>query len=116
MISLIYGIWKKYINVLQNRNILTDVENKRGYQRGKNKLGICNYTIGLNDLTSSLLFSHRNLDVYSINNPVVYKVVKYVCDKVHNFNKELTVAGYLNKEMLDFCIENNISFDILHSL
>ena len=37
-----WNLKKKKCIYTQNRNILKDVENKHGYQRGKDKLGIWN--------------------------------------------------------------------------
>lgn len=66
------------------------------------KMGIDNYTIGVNDLTTNILGAKRDLDVYNINDPAVHKAIKYIVKKVHEFGKEVTLAGYLNKEMFNF--------------
>jgi len=76
------------------------------------ELGIDNYTIGVNDLTSNILGAKRDIDAYSINNEAVYKAIEYVTKKVHSFGKKVTVAGYLNKEMLDYV--KKIGVDILN--
>lgn len=77
-----------------------------------NSLGIDNYTIGVNDLTSSILGAKRDIDAYSINNEAVYKAIEYISEKIHSFDKKVTVAGYLNKEMLEFT--KSIGVDILN--
>lgn len=76
------------------------------------ELGIDNYTIGVNDLSSNILGAKRNIDAYSINNVAIYKAIKYVVKKIHSFGKKVTVAGYLNKEMLEFV--SKIGVDILN--
>lgn len=76
------------------------------------KLGIDNYTIGINDLTSNILGAKRDIDAYSINNEAVYKAIEYIVKKIHSFGKKITVAGYLNKEMLEFALK--IGVDIIN--
>lgn len=76
------------------------------------ELGIDNYTIGVNDLTSNILGAKRDIEAYSINNKAVYKAIEYVVKKVHSFGEKVTVAGYLNKEMLEFV--SKIGVDILN--
>lgn len=77
-----------------------------------NKLGIDNFTVGVNDLTTTLLGANRSLDIYSINNPAVYKAIETIVKKVHSFGKEITLAGYLNKEMKKFA--EDIGVDIIN--
>ena len=77
-----------------------------------NELGIDNYTIGVNDLTSTILGAKRDIEAYSINNEAVYKAIEYIVKKVHSFGKKVTVAGYFNKEMLEFT--SRIGVDILN--
>lgn len=76
------------------------------------KLVIDNYTIGVNDLTSNMLGAKRDIEAYSINNEAVYKAIEYIVKKVHSFGKKVTVAGYLNKEMLEFVLK--VGVDILN--
>lgn len=79
-----------------------------------NNLGIDNYTLGVNDLTTSLLCAHRDLPIYSVNDDAVLKVVRLVTDKVHSFSKEITLAGYLNKDIVDFSSKNDIDIVNIH--
>ncbi len=76
------------------------------------KLGVDNYTIGVNDLTSNLLGANRDISCYSINNIAVYRAIDYIVSKVHSFGKEVTLAGYLNKNMYNYVM--NIGVDILN--
>ena len=67
-----------------------------------NELGIDYYTIGMNDLTSMILGSHRDIYTYSMLDESVKKAVKYIVSKVHYFDKKITLAGYLKPEVLNF--------------
>lgn len=83
------------------------------------KLGLDNYTIGLNDLTTLILGADRDKkDFYSMNDIAVKTIVKYATDKVHSFGKEITVAGYLDPESVKYCeelgVDNcNIHYDLI---
>ena len=79
-----------------------------------NELGIDNYTIGLNDLTSTILGAKRDLDIYSINDPAVRKAIIYIVNKIHQFGKTVTVAGYLNREMLEFVENIGVDYVNIH--
>lgn len=75
-------------------------------------LGVDNYTIGVNDLTTNILGVKRDLEIYNINDPAVYKAIEYIVEKVHSFGKKVTLAGYLNREMQKFA--ENIGVDIIN--
>jgi len=76
------------------------------------EIGIDNYTIGINDLTTNILGAKRDLDVYNVNDPAVHKAIEYIVKKVHSFSKKVTLAGYLNKETHEFA--RNIGVDIIN--
>lgn len=83
------------------------------------KLGLENYTIGLNDLTTLILGADREKkEIYSMNDKSVKNMVKYATDKVHSFGKEITVAGYLDKDVVKYCeklgVDNcSIHYDLI---
>ncbi len=83
------------------------------------KLGLDNYTVGLNDLTTLILGADREKkEFYSMKDKAVKDMVKYATDKVHSFGKEITVAGYLDQDVVDYCeqlgVDNcNIHYDLI---
>lgn len=77
-------------------------------------LGVSNYTFGANDMTSMILGANRKIDNYSKNDVAVLKTIKYTLEKVHSYGKELTVAGYIDKEFLDNLIELGIDIVNIH--
>lgn len=83
------------------------------------RLGIDNYTIGLNDLTTLILGADRDKkNFYSMNDIAVRDMIKYATDKVHGFGKKITVAGYLSQEVVKSCEELgvdkcNIHYDLI---
>ena len=79
-----------------------------------NELGIDNFTIGVNDLTTNLLGANRDNPVYSNNNIAVYKAILYITKKVHSFGKKVTLAGYLNEDLLKFAQTNGVDIINIH--
>lgn len=77
-------------------------------------LGVENYTLGVNDLTSCILGASRDIPIYSINNPAVLEMIKYTLKRVHSLGKPLTVAGYLNKTMVEFLKEIQVDKINIH--
>ena len=83
------------------------------------KLGLDNYTVGLNDLTTLILGADRDKkEFYSMKDNAVKNMVKYATDKVHSFGKEITVAGYLDQDVVRYCeelgVDNcNIHYDLI---
>ena len=78
-------------------------------------LGLDNYTIGLNDLTTLILGADRDKkDFYSMNDIAVKNMVKYATDKVHSFGKDITVAGYLDQETVNYCEELGVDYCNIH--
>ena len=67
-----------------------------------NALGVDYYTIGVNDLTTMILGANRDISAYRKNDLAVRRAIKYAVEKIHSFGKEVTIAGYLNKELRDF--------------
>ncbi len=67
-----------------------------------NALGIDNYTIGMNDLTTMILGSKRDISTYSMNDIAVKRAVEFIIEKIHSLNKKITLAGYLNEETLKY--------------
>ncbi len=65
------------------------------------ELGVSNYTFGANDMTSMILGADRKIDNYSKNDIAVLKTIKKTLEKVHSYGKELTVAGYIDKEFFN---------------
>lgn len=65
------------------------------------ELGVSNYTFGVNDMTSMILGADRKIDNYSKNDIAVLKTIKKTLEKVHSYGKELTVAGYIDKEFFN---------------
>ena len=70
-----------------------------------NALGVDYYTIGVNDLTTMILGANRDISAYRKNDLAVRRAIKYAVEKIHSFGKEVTIAGYLNKELRDFAEE-----------
>ena len=66
------------------------------------KMGIHNYVIGVNDLTTMLLGSNRDITNYDINNPSVLKFLEKI-RYLFNTDDDVIVAGYLNKEFCNNC-------------
>lgn len=76
------------------------------------KLGVSNYTFGANDMTSMILGADRKIDNYSKNDMAVLKTIKKALEKVHSYGKELTVAGYIDREF--FCNLKELGVDIVN--
>lgn len=84
-----------------------------------NNLGIDNYTLGLNDLTTLILGADRKKkEYYDMTDKAIIDVIKYSTEKIHSFGKEITVAGYLDKEIVEICekigVDNcNIHYNLI---
>lgn len=70
-----------------------------------NELGVDYYTIGVNDLTTMILGATRDISAYTKNDESVKRAIRYAVEKIHSFGKEVTIAGYLNKELKEFAEE-----------
>ena len=70
-----------------------------------NELGIDYYTIGINDMTTMILGANRDISAYQKNSPALLKAIYYAVNKIHSFGKEVTIAGYLSKEVMDYIKE-----------
>lgn len=79
-----------------------------------NGIGVDYYTIGMNDLTSMILGAHRDCPAYSMTNESVKKSVELIVDKVHSFQKKVTLAGYLNHEILDYAEQIGVDNVSIH--
>ena len=79
-----------------------------------NKLGIDYYTIGVNDLTCFLLGAKRDIPAYQKDNPAVVKAISYAVNKIHSFGKEVTLAGYLSKSVLEYAKELKLDGISIH--
>lgn len=77
-----------------------------------NDLGISNFTIGINDLTTNILGAYRENDAYNNNSIAILKTLNYIVEKVHSFNKKVTIAGYLNHILLENA--KKIGIDIIN--
>ena len=79
------------------------------------ELDIDNYTLGLNDLTTLILGADREKEeFYSMHDKSVKDIVKYSIDKVHSFGKEITAAGYLDKDVVNYCKEFGVDNCNIH--
>lgn len=78
------------------------------------KLGIDNYTLGMNDLTTLVLGADRNSKTYDMCDKGVLEFVKIAKDKIHSYGKKITVAGYLTKEFCDCCEEIGVDYCNIH--
>ena len=78
------------------------------------KIGVDNYTIGSNDLTSMILGAERSIKNYSKNDEAILLAIKQVLEKVHSYNKKLTIAGYMNQEFHDNCQALGVDYFCLH--
>lgn len=87
-----------------------------------NELGIDNYTLGMNDLTTLVLGADREKkEYYSMSDKAVLNLVRYATEKVHSYGKEITVAGYLDLDFVKKCeeigIDNcNIHYNLIPSV
>lgn len=79
-----------------------------------NELGINNFTIGINDLTTNILGANRDNEAYRNNDIAILKAIDYITKKVHSFGKEVTVAGYLNAELLENVKKINVDIINIH--
>ena len=66
------------------------------------KEGVDNITIGLNDLTSLLLGTYRESNYYDKRHPAIEKAVMYTQNTCKANKIPFSIAGYLNKEDIDF--------------
>lgn len=86
------------------------------------KLGIDNYTLGMNDLTTLVLGADREKkEYYSMKDKAVLDFVQYATEKVHSYGKEITVAGYLDLDFVKKCeeigVDNcNIHYDLIPNI
>ena len=78
------------------------------------KLGVDNYTVGINDLTSLILGAERGNKNYSKSDKAVLLAIKSILEKVHSYGKKLTVAGYMNKETHDILKDLGIDYLNVH--
>jgi len=108
---------KEVKNILERKNyqgklgIMIEIPSMIFMLDEVNKLGIDYYTIGLNDLTTMILGANRNISAYQKNNEAVLKAINYIVNKIHSFGKEVTLAGYLSKEVMDPI--SRINFDAI---
>lgn len=130
------GIMIPFVSKIEEMEIVVNILRKKFDYKGKigmmletpasiirlneyEKLGIDNYTIGLNDLTTLILGADREKkEYYSMKDNAVKDIVKFATDKVHGFGKEITVAGYLDQDVIDYCeqlkVDNcNIHYDLI---
>ena len=78
------------------------------------KIGVDNYTVGINDLTSLILGAERGNKNYSKSDKAVLLAIKSILEKVHSYGKKLTVAGYMNKETHDILKDLGIDYLNVH--
>ena len=76
-------------------------------------LGITNFTIGLNDLTTFIFGVRRGYPGHNITHKIIYSFIENVVKKV-NHRATVSVAGYLNKEFADYAINLGIQKLIIH--
>ena len=66
------------------------------------KEGVDNITIGLNDLTSLLLGTYRESNYHDKKHPTIQKAVMYTQNICEANKIPFSIAGYLNKEDINF--------------
>lgn len=65
-------------------------------------MGIENFTIGMNDFTCFSLAAARGIPQYSMQDQGVKRLVQETIQTVHNEGLPVSMAGYLNKDVVDF--------------
>ena len=78
------------------------------------KIGIDNYTVGINDLTTMILGANREIKNYSKSDKAVLLAMKIILEKVHSYGKKITVAGYMDKEIHDILKDLGIDYLNVH--
>ena len=76
-------------------------------------LGITNFTIGLNDLTTFIFGVRRGYPGYNINHKIIYSFIENIVSKVNN-RATVSIAGYLNKEFVENAKNLGVQNLILH--
>ena len=100
-VSTVVKILKNEFNYYGEYGIMVEIPSVLLRLDEFEELGVSNYTFGANDMTSMILGADRQIDNYSKNDLAVLKTIKSALEKVHSYGKELTVAGYINKDFFD---------------
>jgi len=76
-------------------------------------LGVSNITIGLNDLTTFMLGVRRGAPGYDMNHKAIYAFISKAANTI-NKRVPLSVAGYLNEEVVGNCESLGVDNVIIH--
>jgi phosphoenolpyruvate-protein kinase (PTS system EI component) len=79
-------------------------------------LGVSNVTMGMNDLTTFILGSHRSSDYFNNNNPAVLNYIYKISNSIKNSKNNCisAIAGNLNTNLIKFAIKSNIDKIVIH--
>ncbi len=78
------------------------------------KLGISNITLGLNDLTTLILGTYRNSGYHDPTHPAVAAVIEQCVTSAQKWGIPVSVAGYLNKDLIPICRAAGVANLIVH--
>lgn len=76
--------------------------------------GVQHVVVGLNDLTSLVLGSHRACSTYSLLHPAVRYFVEHARAVTKRYGIPLALAGYLSDEVMDYAVDVGCDYIVVH--